>query len=226
MFFSLRDILLLAPALILTLYAQWKVKSAFNQMSQVRSGSGLTGAQVAKTLLQRNSIQDVEVGAVQGDLTDHYDPIHKTLNLSEPVYASDSLAAIGVAAHETGHAIQHKVAYAPLKLRQTMYPLANFGSMLAMPLFIIGLMVSSLKFLTTLGIVFFAASVFFTLVTLPVEFDASKRALAQLSASGMIKGQEIDGARKVLNAAALTYVAAAAMAVLQLIRLLMLRNDR
>ncbi|HOT96409.1 MAG TPA: zinc metallopeptidase [bacterium] len=225
MFFSMRDILILAPALILTLYAQWKVKSTFNRMSQVRSGSGMTGAQVAKSLLQRNGIQDVEVGAVQGELTDHYDPIHKTLNLSEPVYASDSLAAIGVAAHETGHAIQHQVAYAPLKLRQTMYPLSNFGSMLAMPLFIIGL-IASIKVLIDIGILFFAASVVFTLVTLPVEFDASKRALAQLSASGMIRGEEIDGARKVLSAAALTYVAAAAMAVLQLIRLLMLRNDR
>ncbi len=225
MFFSLRDMLFLAPALILTLYAQWKVKSTFNRMSQVRSGSGMTGAQVAKSLLQRNGIRDVEVGAVEGELTDHYDPIHKTLNLSEPVYASDSLAAIGVAAHETGHAIQHQVAYAPLKLRQTMYPLSNFGSMLAMPLFVIGL-IASIKVLIDIGILFFAASVFFTLVTLPVEFDASRRALAQLSASGMIRGEEINGARKVLNAAALTYVAAAAMAVLQLIRLLMLRNDR
>jgi Zn-dependent membrane protease YugP len=223
--FSLRDILLLAPALILTLYAQWKVKSAFHKMSQVRSLSGLTGAQVAKTLLQRNSILDVEVGPVEGELTDHYDPIHKTLKLSESVYASDSLAAIGVAAHETGHAIQHKLAYGPLKLRQTMYPLANFGSMLAMPLFIIGLIVSSLNFLMTIGIAFFGASVFFTLVTLPVEFNASNRALAQLTASGLVRGEEIDGARRVLNAAALTYVAAAAMAVMQLIRLLLIRNE-
>jgi len=225
MYFGMSDILLLAPALILTLYAQFKIKSAYNKWSQVSSTSGLTGAQVAKSLLQRNSILDVEVGRVEGNLTDHYDPIHKTLNLSDGVYATNSIAAIGVAAHETGHAIQHNVAYSPLKLRQTMYPLANFGSMLAMPLFIIGLMVSSLKFLTTLGIAFFAASVFFTLVTLPVEFNASKRALAQLTSSGMIKGEEVAGARKVLNAAALTYVAAAAMAVLQLIRLLMIRND-
>jgi len=225
MYFGMSDILLLAPALILTLYAQFKIKSAYNKWSQVSSTPGLTGAQVAKSLLQRNSILDVEVGRVEGNLTDHYDPIHKTLNLSDGVYATNSIAAIGVAAHETGHAIQHNVAYSPLKLRQTMYPLANFGSMLAMPLFIIGLMVSSLKFLTTLGIAFFAASVFFTLVTLPVEFNASKRALAQLTSSGMIKGEEVDGARKVLNAAALTYVAAAAMAVLQLIRLLMIRND-
>ena len=225
MYFGMSDILLLAPALILTLYAQWKIKSAYHQMSQVRSSSGITGAQVAKILLQRNSINDVEVGAVEGDLTDHYDPIHKTLRLSEGVYGSDSLAAIGVAAHETGHAIQHKLSYAPLMLRQTMYPLANFGSMLAMPLFIIGLMVSSLKFLTTLGIIFFSASVLFTLVTLPVEFNASRRALAQLTSSGIVKGEEIIGARKVLNAAALTYVAAAAMALLQLIRLLMIRNN-
>jgi uncharacterized protein len=226
MFFGITDILLLAPALILTLYAQWKIKSIYSQMSQVRSTSRMTGAQVAKSLLQRNDINDVTVESVEGDLTDHYDPIHKTLNLSSGVYGSDSLAAIGVAAHETGHAIQHKVAYGPLKLRQTMYPMANFGSMLAMPLFIVGLMVSSLKILTTVGIIFFAASVAFTVITLPVEFNASKRALAQLANNGMVKGEEIEGARKVLNAAALTYVAAAAMAVMQLIRLLLIRNSR
>jgi uncharacterized protein len=226
MFFGGIDILLLVPALILSLYAQWKVKSAYNQMSQVRSTSGMTGAQVARSLLQRNNILDVEVEGVEGDLTDHYDPVHKVLRLSSGVYGSDSLAAIGVAAHETGHAIQHRLAYAPLKLRQTMYPLANFGSMLAMPLFMIGLFVSSLKFLLDVGIIFFAASVVFTVITLPVEFDASKRALAQLANNGMVRGEEINGARKVLDAAALTYVAAAAMAVLQLIRLLIIRNNR
>ncbi len=223
MFFSMTDILLLAPALILTLYAQYKVKSTFAKMSQVRAASGMTGAKVAQNLLLRNNITDVKVEAVEGNLTDHYDPVHKVLRLSSNVYASNSLAAIGVAAHETGHAIQHKIAYGPLKLRQTMYPLANIGSTLAMPLFIIGLVVS-FKPLLDIGIILFAAAVFFTLVTLPVEFDASKRALAQLASNGYVSSEEIGGAKRVLNAAALTYVAAAAMAVLQLVRLLLIRG--
>jgi len=224
MFFSLTDILLLAPALILTLYAQWKVKSAFSRMSQVRSASGMTGAQVAESLLKRNSINDVTVEAVEGSLTDHYDPIKKKLRLSPGVYGSNSLAALGVAAHETGHAIQHKTGYSYLQLRQNLYPVSNFGSMLAMPLFIIG-MLMSFKFLIDIGIILFAAAVFFTVITLPVEFNASKRALAQLSQGGYLSSNEIGGARKVLDAAALTYVAAAAMAVLQLIRLLPIRNS-
>lgn len=223
MFFSTMDILLLAPALFLALYAQWKVKSAFSKMSQVRSSSGLTGAQVAESLLRRNNINDVTVEEVEGHLTDHYDPIHKKLRLSSGVYGSNSLAALGIAAHETGHAIQHKTAYSPLVLRQSLYPISNFGSMLAMPLFIIGL-IMQFKFLIDLGIILFAAAVFFTLVTLPVEFNASRRALAQLSSGGYLQASEIDGAKKVLDAAALTYVAAAAMAVLQLIRLLLIRE--
>jgi uncharacterized protein len=224
MFFSMKDILILAPALVLTLYAQWKVKSAFSRMSQVRSTSGMTGAQVAESLLKRNSINDVSVEAVEGSLTDHYDPIHKKLRLSPQVYGSNSLAALGVAAHETGHAIQHKTGYSYLALRQNLYPVSNFGSMLAMPLFIIG-MLMSFKFLIDIGIILFAAAVFFTVITLPVEFNASKRALAQLSQGGYLSANEIGGARKVLDAAALTYVAAAAMAVLQLIRLLLIRNS-
>jgi Zn-dependent membrane protease YugP len=224
MFFSVWDIVLIVPALALTLYAQFKVKSAFARMSKVRSVSGMTGAQVAKSLLQRNNINDVTVEAVEGNLTDHYDPVKKVLRLSREVYGSDSLAALGVAAHETGHAIQHKLAYGPLKLRQTMYPLANFGSTLAMPLFIVGMIVS-FKPLIDIGIVMFAAAVFFSLVTLPVEFDASKRALAQLATNGYVRSEEIAGARRVLDAAALTYVAAAAMAVLQLVRLLLIRNS-
>ncbi len=223
MFFSTMDILLLAPALVLALYAQWKVKSAFAKMSQVRSASGMTGAQVAESLLRRNNINDVSVEAVEGELTDHYDPIHKKLRLSSSVYASNSLAALGVAAHETGHAIQHKTAYSPLVLRQSLYPISNFGSMLAMPLFILGL-IMQFKLLIDIGIILFAAAVFFTLVTLPVEFNASRRAMAQLQSGGYLQANEIAGAKKVLDAAALTYVAAAAMAVLQLIRLLLIRS--
>lgn len=223
MFFSAMDIILIAPALLLTLYAQWKVKSAFTQMSKVRSSSGMTGAQVAESLLKRNNINDVSVEAVTGNLTDHYDPRQKKLRLSSEVFSSQSLAALGVAAHETGHAMQHKTAYAPLQLRQNLYPISNFGSMLAMPLFILGFILS-FKILIDIGIVLFAAAVFFTLITLPVEFNASRRAMAQLSQGGYLRAEEIGGARKVLDAAALTYVAAAAMAVLQLIRLLLLRG--
>ncbi len=222
--FAMRDVILLLPALILTPYAQWKVQSTFKKMSQRRSASGMTGAQVAKSLLQRNGITDVQVANVAGNLTDHYDPVHKVLRLSESVYDSDSLAALGVAAHETGHAIQHHTRYSPLALRSTILPAANLGSMLAIPLFIIGMMMQS-SMLIDAGIILFIGAVAFTLVTLPVEFNASKRAMAQLSAGGYLTSNEVSGAKSVLSAAALTYVAAAAMAVMQLIRLLMIRNN-
>ena len=150
-FLSPMDIILLLPALILTLYAQAKVKRAFSQMSKVKSVSGLTGAGVARSLLQRNGINDVEVEEVAGNLTDHYDPINKKLRLSSPVYSSNSLAAIGVAAHETGHAIQHKLAYAPLKIRQSIFPVANLGSSLGIPMFIAGLFLG-IEPLQTIGI--------------------------------------------------------------------------
>jgi uncharacterized protein len=222
--FAMRDVILLLPALILTLYAQWKVQSTFKKMSKRRSASGMTGAQVAKSLLQRNGITDVQVDNVAGNLTDHYDPVHKVLRLSESVYASDSLAALGVAAHETGHAIQHHTRYSPLALRSTILPAANLGSMLAIPLFIIGMMMQS-SMLIDAGIILFIGAVAFTLITLPVEFNASKRAMAQLSAGGYLTSNEVSGAKSVLSAAALTYVAAAAMAVMQLIRLIMIRNN-
>jgi len=221
--FSTSEIILLLPAIILTLYAQFKVKSTFNKMSKRRAASGMTGARVAQSLLQRNGINDVQVEAVAGSLTDHYDPTRKVLRLSEDVYGSDSLAALGVAAHETGHAIQHHTAYSPLGLRSTILPVANLGSTLAIPLFIAG-MLMRMPFLIDIGIILFIGAVAFTLITLPVEFNASKRALAQLSAGGYLQSSEISGAKSVLNAAALTYVAAAAMAVLQLIRLIMIRN--
>ena len=222
-FLSPMDIILLLPALALSLYAQMKVKKAFAEMSRVRNASGMTGAEVAERLLRRNDIPDVEVEEVQGLLTDHYDPIHKKLRLSRDVYRSDSLAALGVAAHETGHAIQHKEAYTPLKIRQSIFPLTNIGSRMAIPLFIAGLFLS-IPFLIDLGIYLFAGTVLFYIVTLPVEFNASKRALAQLSSGGYLRADEIAGAKKVLDAAALTYVAAAAMAMLQLIRLLLIRG--
>jgi uncharacterized protein len=224
MFFSMRDIIMLLPALILSLYAQWKVKSTFKKMSERRSASGMTGAQIAKSLLQRNGINDVQVEAVAGSLTDHYDPTHKVLRLSENVYGSNSLAALGVAAHETGHAIQHRTSYSPLALRSSILPVANLGSTLAVPLFIGGMLLR-MPVLIDIGIVLFIGAVAFTLVTLPVEFNASRRAMAQLSAGGYLRSDEVSGAKSVLDAAALTYVAAAAMAVLQLVRLIMIRNN-
>lgn len=223
-FFSPMDLVLLVPALILTLVAQAKVKSAFKKMSKVRSESGMTGAQVAKSLLQRNQLYDVTVEQVSGHLSDHYDPRAKAVRLSPEVYQSNSLAALGIAAHETGHAIQHHVAYAPLSWRSTIFPVANLGSKAAFPLFFIG-MILSFPALIDLGIIFFAGAVLFHLVTLPVEFNASSRAMAQLSNGGYLSAHEISGAKKVLDAAAMTYVAAAAMAVLQLIRLLLIRGN-
>lgn len=221
--FTMNDMILLLPALILSVYAQWKVSSTFKKMSERRAASGMTGAQVARMLLQRNGIDDVKVETVPGSLSDHYDPTHKVLRLSEPVYDSNSLAALGVAAHETGHAIQHHTAYSALSLRSAILPVANIGSKLAIPLFLGG-MLMRMDFLITIGIVMFLGAVAFTLVTLPVEFNASRRAMAQLTSGGFLRNDEIQGAKSVLDAAALTYVAAAAMAVVQLIRLIMIRN--
>ncbi len=224
LFFSPLDIVLLVPALLLSVYAQFKVSNTFSKMSQVRASSGLTGAQVAKGLLQANGLGHVGVEMVEGRLSDHYDPISKTLRLSPDVYQSNSLAALGVAAHETGHALQHKASYFPLSIRQSIFPVVRFGSTLWLPMFFIGLFMS-IPALIDAGIVLFAAAVVFHIVTLPVEFNASKRAIAQLKNGGYLVGNEVDGAKKVLDAAALTYVAAAAMAVLQLIRLLLIRGN-
>jgi hypothetical protein len=223
-FFTPMDLVLLLPALAFSLYAQYKVKSTFSKMSRVSSSSGLTGKRVAEGLLNKNGIDDVQVEQVDGRLSDHYDPISKKLRLSSDVYNSNSLAALGVAAHETGHAIQHRVAYLPLKIRHAIFPVVRFGSSLWMPLFIGGLIFSIPK-LIDIGIILFAGAVVFQIVTLPVEFNASKRALAQLETSGYISSREIGGAKKVLDAAAMTYIAATAMAVLQLIRLFLLREE-
>ena len=179
--------------------------------------------------MEQNGIYDVSIERVSGNLTDHYDPSRKVLRLSDSVYSSSSIAAIGVAAHETGHAIQHARNYAPLSLRSLMVPLANIGSRLSMPLILIGLLFSFASSmgdtLITLGIIFFGLSVVFTIITLPVEFNASRRAIACLDESRILYSDEIDGAKKVLSAAALTYVAALATAILNLVRILMLRRD-
>jgi len=209
----------------LALYAQYKVRSTFDRYSRVRAAAGLTGAQVASQLLRASNIDNVTVEETSGTLSDHYDPAKKVLRLSSGVYHSDSIAALGVAAHETGHAQQHATGYLPLRIRHSIVPLANFGSSLAIPLFLAGL-VLSIPALMTLGILFFSGAVLFQVVTLPVEFDASRRALAQLHSRGILGKEEVGKARQVLSAAALTYIAATTVAVVQLLRLLMLRRSR
>ena len=221
-------IVILIPAMIFAFWAQWKVQSTYQQMSRIRAANGLTGRQMAQAIMSRNGISDVSVEEVGGVLSDHYDPRAKKVRLSPGNYEGDSLASIAVAAHEVGHVLQHASGYAPLKIRSGIAPVAGFASTLAFPLFLIGLIFRSgmSLFLMDLGILLFSGAVFFQLVTLPVEFNASQRALAQLTETGSIAPEEVRGAKKVLDAAALTYVAAAAMAALQLLRLVLLRNSR
>ena len=228
MFFFDPTFILILPALALALWAQWRVQSTYRRFAEVHSSAGIRGRDMARSIMVRNGITDVAVEEVPGALSDHYDPRAKTVRLSRDTYEGDSISAIAVAAHEVGHVLQHAQGYVPLNLRSAIAPVAGFGSMLAFPLFFIGFIFHSgmSHFLMDLGIWFFAAAVLFSLVTLPVEFDASKRALAQLRESGSIAPQEVEGASKVLNAAALTYVAAASMAALELVRLLVLRNSR
>ena len=210
---------------LLSLWASSKVNSTFQRYSRVRSMTGMTGAEAAKRLLQSQGIYDVTVRPVRGQLTDHYDPRTKTVNLSESVYGSTSIAAVGVAAHECGHAIQHNINYAPLNIRSAIVPVANIGSSLSWPIFLLGLILS-IPALTTVGIVLFSLAVLFQLVTLPVEFNASSRALKMLESTGILSREENKGAKKVLTAAALTYVAALASSILQLLRLIILSGGR
>lgn len=218
--------LLVLIAVVITVAAQIGVKSTFSKYSQVRCTSGMTGAMVAEKILQSQGIYDVCVQRIGGNLTDHYNPSDKTLNLSESVYGSTSVAAIGVAAHECGHAIQHARGYVPLSLRSALVPVANLGSKLSWGFIILGLILASNHTLIYIGIFMFAAAVLFQIVTLPVEFNASGRALKILSESNMLYANEVSQARKVLTAAALTYVAAAASAILQLLRLILLFGGR
>lgn len=213
--------LLILPALLLAMWAQFRVQSTFRKYSDAPSAQGWTAAEMAADLLARNGLGDVRVDRVRGSLTDHYDPRTNTLRLSDTVYGSTSLAALGVAAHECGHAMQEAEGYKPLRIREKIVPVAQIGSWAAMPLFVLGL-VMSWEPLLTAGIIVFSLVVAFYLVTLPVEFDASGRALEQLEGGGYLSSAETDDAGRVLRAAALTYVAAALQAVLQLLRLLVL----
>jgi Zn-dependent membrane protease YugP len=220
MYFDPLYLLFFLPGLALSLWAQLKVKSTFRRYSDVPAQSGMTGAEAAAELIRKRGVSGVRIEATRGFLSDHYDPFHKVLRLSEEVYAGRSLAALGVAAHEAGHAIQHARAYGPLKLRSLLVKPASIGSNFGAILATLGLAVQASS-LTLLGIVLFSAAVLFTLVTLPVELDASKRAVVALQQLGIVTPSEAPGAAAVLNAAALTYVAAAVTAVLQLLYFLM-----
>lgn len=213
---------------VICMIASARVKGTFNKYSQLRSMSGMNGAQVAQRVLQAAGIYDVQVRHVSGSLTDHYDPRTKTVNLSDPVYNATSVAALGVAAHECGHAIQHAKSYAPLSIRSALVPIANFGSMLAWPVILIGLLFNtrSSGLIIDIGILLFSAAVLFQLVTLSVEFDASRRALVMLRTQGILADDELKYTRRVLKSAALTYVASAAAAILQLLRIILITNGR
>lgn len=213
---------------VICMIASARVKGTFNKYSQLRSMSGMNGAQVAQRVLQAAGIYDVQVRHVSGSLTDHYDPRTKTVNLSDPVYNATAVAALGVAAHECGHAIQHAKSYAPLSIRSALVPVANFGSMLAWPVILIGLLFNtrSSGLIIDIGILLFSAAVLFQLVTLPVEFDASRRALVMLRTQGILADDELKYTRRVLKSAALTYVASAAAAILQLLRIILITNGR
>ena len=220
--------MLIIISALISLFAQFLVNSRFSKYSRVRSRSGMTGAQAAERVLHGAGIYDVRIERVAGNLTDHYDPRNKVLRLSDATYGQCSVAAVGVAAHECGHAIQHARGYAPLQFRSALVPVANFGSMIAWPLIVLGLFINSQSsaLLINIGILAFSLAVLFQLVTLPVEYNASGRAVRILAETGMMQGEEIVATKKVLNAAALTYVASAAAAILQLVRILILTGGR
>lgn len=222
--------LLLIPAIILAMWAQFKVSSTFNKYSQIASVRGLTGADAARQILDRNGLSSVRVQRVAGNLTDHFDPRTSVVNLSDATYASSSIGAIGVAAHECGHAVQHATGYGPIRVRNAIVPVVSFCSKAAMPIILIGFILSAFggfaPVIIKIGIILYAATVAFQIITLPVEFNASSRALKTLESYSMLNSEEIKGARKVLSAAAMTYVAAAFSAIMMLLRLILLSNNR
>ena len=218
-------IIIVIPALLLSMWAQSRVSSTFNEFSRVQARSNVTADNVARMLLTLYGMGNMPINHVSGSLTDHYDPRNRTLNLSDSVYNSRSIASIGVAAHEVGHAIQHLESYSPLIFRNSIVPAVNLASSASIPLFMIGLIMGSMT-LVNIGIILFTGTLIFHLVTLPVEINASSRALKLLEQTHTLDQQELSGAKKVLTAAAWTYIAAALMSVLQLVRLLMIRNSR
>lgn len=216
--------LIVVPALLLTLWAQFRVKTTYNKYSQVASARGRTAAEVARQILNEHGLSRVQIDQIGGSLTDNYDPTANIVHLSQTVYGSTSIAAIGVAAHEVGHAIQHAEEYTPLRLRTVIIPATNFGAKLAMPLFLAGL-IFNYSALMSIGILLFSLVTVFQLITLPVEFNASRRAIATIEDRGLLTEDEAKGARKVLTAAALTYVAALASSLAQLLRLVLISRS-
>ena len=224
-------ILIVAPGIIFALWAQARVKSTYSTYTRLILRPGMTGGAVARRILDSNGLRDVNIEVTRGQLTDHYDPRHRVLRLSEGSFYGANAAAVGVAAHEAGHALQHGRSYVPLKLRMAMVPVCNLGSNMAMPLFFVGLLLSytlpsAASTLMFLGIAAFSIAVLFQLVTLPVEFNASRRAMRCLAGSGTMSEAELKGTRKVLNAAAMTYVASLAVGLLSLLRLLVIAGSR
>ncbi len=223
-------VVLILPAVIFSLWASQRVDSTFKKYRQQYNYRGITGAQAARYVLDRNGLSAIRIEHISGSLTDHFDPKAGVIRLSDDVYNSSSSAAVGVACHEAGHAIQHSVNYLPVKIRAAIIPVTNFGSKLAMPLIIIGLIFGSLSpffaGLTDAGIICFGLCTLFQLVTLPTEFDASRRAVQCIEAGNLLNGEELNGAKKVLNAAALTYVAALAVSLAQLLRFIILFGNR
>ena len=228
--FDISYLVLVLPCIIFSLWASASVKSTFNRYSKIYSSRRLTGAQAAQRVLSANGVTGVRIEPVRGNLTDHFDPSTNVIRLSDSVYNSTSVAAIGVACHEAGHAVQYAESYAPIKLRAAIIPLTNFGSKLAMPLILVGVLLSSLSYLGTmfvyLGIAAFGLSLVFQLITLPVEFNASRRALRAIEDGAILTNEERRGAKKTLTAAAMTYVAATAVALAQLLRLIMIFGGR
>lgn len=224
-YFDIYYLILVMPMVIFSLYASAKVNSAFKKYSAVFSSRGLTGAQAAAEVLRFYGINDVQIEHVSGKLTDHYDPKVNVIRLSDEVYNSTSVASIGVACHEAGHAAQYAEGYSPVKLRTIIYPACSIGSKIGFPLAIIGLMIR-FDFLVTLGIAFFGLAVLFQILTLPVEFNASKRAVRVIDEIGVLQTEELKGAKKVLTAAALTYVASLAVSIANLLRLVLIANRR
>lgn len=222
--------LLIIPAAIFAIWAQLKVKSTYQKYASIPTKQRITGFDIARWILQRENINNVDIEVTEGELTDHYDPISKKVRLSEPIYYGHSIASAGIAAHELGHVIQHARSYAPMQVRQLIYPVSSLGSNLAFPLIILGVLLTYFgihaQWLINVGIYMFSLAVLFTVVTLPVEFNASKRAIKILSDGRLLTEEELDGVQAVLSAAALTYVAAAATAILQLIRLLIIFRGR
>ncbi|AZV56253.1 zinc metallopeptidase [Clostridium sp. AWRP] len=225
MFFFDSSFIILIPAILVAVWAQYKVSATFNKYSRYRSQNGYTGAQVARMLLDGSGLYDVPVELIPGKLSDHYDPSKRVMRLSEEVYYGNSVASIGVAAHETGHAIQHKNGYAPLIIRNSIVPAVNFGSSASWILFLAGIILG-IKGLVNIGIILFTLVVLFQIITLPVEFNASSRALKILERRNILYSNELVGARSVLSAAAMTYVAAALTAIANLLRLIYISRDR